>query len=420
MLEDAFQFLLKLSHIRVLRVEQSQVDYLITVESTLDHTICRKCGRKITTFHSYDDWITLQHLPMCGQKVFICLRPKRFRCPICSDGPTTTQQLPWYRPRSPFTKAMEEYLLMQCVNSTIEDVSSKEQVGYDAVEAIIDQYIATKVDWQAFETLGVLGIDEIALKKHHRAYAVVITTRQTDGNIRLLAVLADRTEAAVRAFFQRMPYRLRRTVTDVCCDMCDAYLSAITLVFGPQTIVIDRYHVAKHYRAAADGLRKREMARLKRERPASQYRLLKGAMWYFRRKWADLAPNEREVLDCLFSAAPALRQAYDYREALTAIFDTVYSTTEAREQLRQWMQEVRTSGLTCFDAFLDLLEAHLDGIANYFRDRYTSGFVEGLNNKLKVLKRRCYGLFNFDHLFQRIALDLGGFAAFGRFARNTK
>ncbi len=84
------------------------------------------------------------------------------------------------------------------------------------------------------------------------------------------------------------------------------------------------------------------------------------------------------------------------------------------------MEQVRTSGLTCFDTFLKLLETHLDAIANYFRNRYTSGFVEGLNTKLKLLKRRCYGIFNFDHLFQRITLDLDGYATFGRRGLITK
>ena len=62
----------------------------------------------------------------------------------------------------------------------------------------------------------------------------------------------------------------------------------------------------------------------------------------------------------------------------------------------------------------------MNGIANYFRDRLTSGFVEGFNNRIKVLKRRCYGIFNLKHIFQRITLDLGGYAAFGVHPATTK
>jgi transposase len=73
---------------------------------------------------------------------------------------------------------------------------------------------------------------------------------------------------------------------------------------------------------------------------------------------------------------------------------------------------VIASGLRCFDPFLTLLENWLDRIANYFCKRQTSAFVEGLNNKIKVLKRRCFGLVNPDHLFQRLTLDLEGYQRF--------
>ena len=76
------------------------------------------------------------------------------------------------------------------------------------------------------------------------------------------------------------------------------------------------------------------------------------------------------------------------------------------------MHEIRESELNCFDGSLTTLETHLDDIANYFVERHTSGFVEGFNNKLKVIKRRCYGISNITHLFQRIQLDLYGYSLF--------
>jgi transposase len=242
---------------------------------------------------------------------------------------------------------------------------------------------------------------------------VIITARMRDGTIRLLAVLPDRTKATVATFFQSIPYRLRRTVTDICSDMYEAYLTAIEEIFGADISVIDRFHVAQHYYDAADSLRKAEMVRLKRVRTKREYDLLKGVMWYFRRRPTDITPEEQEILECLFSAAPPLRQAYAFRESLTIIFETPYTKTEAIEHFQHWITTVEESGLTCFDGFLKLMRQHMNGIANYFRDRLTSGFVEGFNNRIKVLKRRCYGIFNLKHIFQRITLDLGGYAAFG-------
>lgn len=83
-----------------------------------------------------------------------------------------------------------------------------------------------------------------------------------------------------------------------------------------------------------------------------------------------------------------------------------------KRAFKQWMQKVRESGLRCFDSFLSTFEIWLNDRANYFIDRHTSGFVEGFNNKLKVIKRRCYGIWNVTHLFQRIQLDLYGYALF--------
>ncbi len=85
--------------------------------------------------------------------------------------------------------------------------------------------------------------------------------------------------------------------------------------------------------------------------------------------------------------APRLKQAYALREQLTAIFEQAPSKPVAERKIRAWMRRVRQSGLQCFDAFLQTLEHRWEEITNYFVDRASSGFVEGLNNKLKVLKR---------------------------------
>jgi len=97
---------------------------------------------------------------------------------------------------------------------------------------------------------------------------------------------------------------------------------------------------------------------------------------------------------------------------LTGIFEAPLSKEAAIHQLTDWQRRVRASGLSCYDSFLQTLEKWMEEISNYFLARHNSGFVEGLNNKIKVLKRRCYGIFNLSHLFQRLFLDLEGFQRF--------
>ncbi len=415
MLERALEELLALPHTRVTKVERTTDGaYHITVESTLSSTTCRKCGRTITASHGHDDWITLQHLPLLGHRVFLRLRPKRFQCPSCSDGPTTTQKLPWYRPRSPFTKALEEDLLRQCVHQTLVDVCLRAEVPYDALEGVLDHYLQAAVDWSSFAHLDTLGIDEIALRKGHRDYVVLITSRQRDGSVRLVTVLPNRERATLEQFLKHIPHRLQRTVLEVCTDMYEGFLGAIEAIFGPEKVVIDRFHVARHYRDATDEVRKVEMKRLKRERSKASYQLLKGAHWLLRRRPEDLKRPERDVLECLFSAAPAVKTAYELRNELTAIFDEHLSKEEATHRMQAWMRRVQASGLSAFDRFLKLLDTHLDGITNYFRQRSSSGFVEGINTKARVLTRRCFGLFNLRRFWQRLLLEIEGGAAVHR------
>ena len=404
---------LDLPDVRVLTAHtNSDGELIISVESTLDSARCLKCGRVIRKFHGHDGWVTLRHLAILGQPVLVRYRPKRYQCLECDRHPTSTQRVSWHAPNSPNTRAYETHILLQLVNATVEDVSLKECLGYDTVEGIIDRHIAAQVDWTRFTSLGVLGMDEIALKKGHRDFVVIVTARLAEHRLALLAVLPDREKPTVLKFLRSIPERLRRTIHTVCCDMYPAYVNAAKEVLPDAQIVIDRFHVAEQYREAADGLRKQELKRLKQELPASEFKELKGHLWAFRKNQADRSAQEQAVLAHLFSHAPQLALAYAFREELTAIFELRIAKSAAQVKLRDWQARVRQSGLKCFDSFLTTLENWWEEITDYFVHRLNSGFVEGLNNKLKVLKRRCYGLFNLDHLFQRIFLDLEGYRQF--------
>jgi transposase len=196
--------------------------------------------------------------------------------------------------------------------------------------------------------------------------------------------------------------------------MYEGFVQAAKEVCGKRVkIVIDRFHVAKLYRKGLDSLRKRELQRLKQELSEDEYGQLKGAMWALRKSEEKLTDEDKDVLACLFEHSPCLKLAYELCGDLTSIFDTQLNKSQGKRQLRKWMEKVRASQLRCFDGFLTTLETWLDDIANYFIDRHTSGFVEGFNNRLKVIKRRCYGILNVTHLFQRIQLDLYGHTLFG-------
>jgi len=405
---------LDIDDVNVIKIEvRPKGDLDITLESSLKYGYCRRCGQKLTKLHSYDAWVKVRHLPILGHAVFLHYRPKRYECPDCDGKPTTTQQLAWHEPNSPHTKAYDEYLLRCLINSTVQDVSTKERLGYDAVEGVLERCLAQQVDWTRYERLGVLGIDEITRLKGHGDFITVVSARLPDGELTLLGVLANRKKETVKAFLESIPPKLSGTIRTVCSDLYEGYLQAVHEVLPKARQVIDRFHVAKLYRQAADELRKSELKRLRTTLPKADYQQLKGCLWAFRKNKADLEPNERAILDHLFAHSPLLKQAYDLREQLTAIFEQPPFKNDAKRALRAWEARLRASGLTCFDGFLKTLHRYWEPMTNYFVDLLTSGFVEGFNNKLKVLKRRCYGILTLDHLFQRIFLDLEGYRLFG-------
>jgi len=404
---------LDLPEIRILNNELSEREIVITVESTREWVICAKCGNEIREFHSYGRRLRLRHMPILGRPVIIEIRPKRFRCPTCDGNPTSTQKLDWYDERSPNTKAYDQWLLLQLIGSTVSDVARKEGATYDMVLGSVDRQILTTVVWDEIMQLEILGLDEIALKKGHRDFVVLVTTRQAEGQLKLLGVLPDRKLETVEKFLLSIPKRLRARVREVCIDMYEGYSSAVKKVLPQARIVADRFHVAKSYRDCADKLRIQAQRDLKADLKKEEYEALKGTMWLFRRDPKDLEKEEHEQLELLFECAPDLKQAYDLREQLTAIFETDHTKESGTAAIKRWVTRVRSSGLNCFESFLTTLENWLDEITNYFVSRQTSGFVEGFNNKVKVLKRRCYGITNLAHLFQRLYLDLEGYRLFG-------
>lgn len=391
-------------------------DYIVTVESRQNSAICESCGARITKSNGCGREIELRHLPILGHRLYIRLSPKRYECPKCK-GKTTTQKLDWYEEKSPHTKAYDRHLMLQLVNSTVEDVRRKEDVGYDAVEGAVERCIQVSVDWNQFTALEIIGIDEIAMRKGHRDFVAIITTQQSDGRVALLGVLVDRQKETVGQFFEQIPKHLWSTMKKVCTDMWEGYSNAVTEFASAHDevsleVVVDRFHVAKNYRECVDNLRKQECRRLKKELSEAEYANLQGMMWPIRKNKADLTEEEQEKLDRIFYYSPDLKLAYGFREELTAIFELPLTKEEAQKHILEWQNRVSLSVLTCFDKFLTTLNNWLDKIVNYFAGRFNSGFVEGLNNKLKTTKRRCYGILKNTTLFQRLYLDMEGYRRF--------
>jgi transposase len=321
-MDNFIQVPLNLPNVLVLSTQRTEQGYwLIRVESTLDGSQCHRCGREIRDFHGLDAAVRLRHLPLFDVPVFVEMRPKRYRCPYWAGHPTTTQPCEWYEPRSPNTKAYEPWALRMLINSTVADAARKRSVSEETIEGILARWSARTVDWGAWERLGVIGIDEIARKRGHCAFVVLVTTPRAGGGVDILAVLGDRKKETVAAFRGSIPEALRYPIERAGTAMYEGFVRAIEAEVPWAEVVIERFHVARAYRDCADPVRKKAIQRLKSALPPAEYAEIKGAMWPFRKRPAALEPQAWELLERVFTVSPTLAEAYNLREDLTALFE---------------------------------------------------------------------------------------------------
>ena len=297
---------LDIPDVRVLQTDLTAAgEFILTVETTLTHTICQRCGRPISDQHGVDAPRLLRHLPILGRPVYLRIRPKRFRCPFCEGQPTTTQQPDWYDPKALHTKAYERHLIVQLINSTLTDVTEKEDVSYAALVGVLDRWIATTVDWDTLPPCPTLGLDEIALLKGHRDFVAVITARDSADDLHVVAVLPDRLKSTVVAWLTALPAAVRARITTVCTDMWEGYVTAVEEALPAATIVIDRFHVARHYRAAIDALRWIERQSLAIELRALKSQSIAGedAWWFAYGTEPARSCRFNDMLDALLDGA---------------------------------------------------------------------------------------------------------------------
>ena len=157
--------LLGLTNIEIDSIEMASDKTIhIKVHSNKEKTPCRKCGES-TASYGQGRPLCLRHLSILGREVYIEITPPRGICKKCDDHPTTTQTLDWFEKNAHHTNPYNDHLMLQLIGSTLSDVAKKESTTEEILQGIIDRYKIDKVDWKSIQRIGLLGVDEIAIKR---------------------------------------------------------------------------------------------------------------------------------------------------------------------------------------------------------------------------------------------------------------
>jgi transposase len=408
---------LKLNSIKIKDITTDlEGDYHIYAACTTGYATCHKCNNKITHSHGQCKETIIEHLPVLDQCVFIHVKWPRYICNQCDDHPTTSFKPDWLNETGQLTKAYENFYLKFLINSTIKDVSEKLGTTEAFAEGIVNRRIEISIDWNTCSP-RVMGIDEIALRKGHSQYLTIITDLSDACNIKLLAVLKGRSKDEVLPFLKTIPRRTLLAMEAITIDMGASYFSALKDLFDDddafnKIVTIDRFHVAKLLGDKVDKERKKVINKLKKDFENNEDTLneLKNTMWPFRHHLKDLDDDEENRLDYLFGIDSNLEQCHELREDFFYIFENHDFTKEsAKYIIDDWISDAEkyeTKGFNPFTSFIKTYRNFEENILNYFTGRVTSGAVEGLNNKIKVVKRRGYGFINIENFARRLFLDI--------------
>jgi transposase len=226
-------------------------------------------------------------------------------------------------------------------------------------------------------------------------------------NQRILEVLETRDKPALKAWLKEgRASGLLAELEEVTTDMWDGFTMAVREALGSRVrIVIDRFHVMKHFQDRLGAARREIQRRLPREAAAE----LGGSRWLWVTNTENLTPPQQQELNRLKHQFPELARLSEHREELRRVFEDREIRTAAvgTLRLREWCRQGRRLGLSALESFYKMLENWMDKIANYFVSRSSNGRTEGFNRNLRTLLWRACGMRNFEHFRLRVLHALG-------------
>jgi len=345
-----------------------------------DERRCAHCGAQwdqLTMHGKFER--TFRALPVGRRSQFVVLHGHVQHCRRC--GKTLREPIDVAHGKRRRLRAFERYVVDLCTIAPLKHVALFLGVGWDLVKEIFKEHLANKLRKRKLKTIRYLAVDEFSIRKGH-TYMTVVLDLET-GHI--LHVHEGKDAHALIPFLEKLKRR-KINILAVAMDMSPAYLQAVRQVLPHVDIVHDPYHVVTLVNRAIDETR-RDMVR---ELSGQDKQVIKGSRFLLLKGLEHLNPRSLERLMMLMEVNEPLYAAYLLKEDLRSFWNLPNEEFGAAF-LDSWIHQAKALGLQHFSKLADTLERHHQGLLSYFKHRISTGPLEGLNNKIKVLKRQAYG-----------------------------
>lgn len=383
---DIFSEILGIKDFKVTHIETSDTELHLYLDCELDSRICPRCGHSSQQVRQNYHRV-VRDLPLSGKACYLHVVKRYFDCPHCQK--TFGESLDFLEPQREYTTRYEESIFHQVRQTTASYVAQLEGVTDHVVTRIFLRQAKKRIPADPFTGICRLGIDEIAERKGRNAYDLVFYNLDTGKPVE---VLENRTQTELLAHLKTLPVTITSGIEEVCIDMWRPYATAIATALPQARLVTDRFHVMTVVNQELKRLKNTLKETLPDDAKACHYPLLKNE--------ADLTEHQQEILDKVYDASPQLKEAHQLKEAFRELFDTDYTVAQGKTALEQWIDKAKNAEL--FSAAVNTIRNWFDSIVNYFASRTTNGPAEGINNKIKVIKRMAYGFRNFANFRLRI------------------
>lgn len=382
MQENYISIPIGLQEFSILGYQIEKREIKIELKSRHPYSVCPHCSKISRKIHGTKQRIAFD-LPIHERKVKLIIHIRRFMCLNCNK--VFTEQFDSIRPRSRMTIRYEDWICKKSKNISIKNLSDIVELPYSTVRRIFQRIAKKNVEEREISSAEAIGVDEFARSKH-RVFDTVITNLKKH---RIIEIIKGRDSKALSRFLNALKEKCIPKFFVI--DMWHPYRAAIRSVFEHAVIIIDKFHVIALANQSLEKVRRI----VQKQRKKGEKREIYYIRHILTKAKEELTPVQKERLNVAFERAPLLRHAYWLKEYLREIYK-LEDIELACLCLKDWCNEAK--GFPYFKKLAKSIRQWYEPITNYFRYKFTNGYTEGVNNRIKLIKRQAYGYKDFEGL----------------------
>lgn len=353
---------------------------IVEIETSREKDCCSCCGSR-NVIRSGSHRRQFRSVPFGAQPCVLEMNVHRLVCKDC--GAIAQEKIDFVKGKRRHTQCFANMVIDLSRFATIKDIAWFLQVSWDVVRNIQMEFLQKEYGAPDLSKLRLISIDEFAVRKGH-VYKTIVINLETG---RIVYAADGKSASALDGFWERLGDG-KDNIEAVCTDLSSAFINAVVSNLPNAKLVADHFHVAKLMNEAVDDLRRQQYHF---EKDVNKRKVIKGARWYLLKTGRDIFDEKFNTrLDNVLALNEPLMKAYYLKESLYEIWNQI-NREDAEKVLDMWVQEAYDAKIRQLTKMAATVKAHKPFILAWYDHTISNGKIEGVNNKIKTMKRQAYG-----------------------------